>query len=83
MRDMSGSMEALTAPVIFTIRRLRTRGDTSEIDISRRLAIAAQEMAEAPGLFDAMIVNEEVEVAIAELAGLIRNPVPRPILPNG
>lgn len=64
-------------------RRLRARGDTSEIDISRRLAIAAQEMAEAPGLFDAQIVNEDVEVAIAELAGLIHDPVSRPINPTG
>jgi guanylate kinase len=62
--------------------RLRARGDTTEGDIERRVGIAAQEMAEAPGLFDAMIVNADIDRAIQEVAELILDPVGRPIEPG-
>ena len=52
-------------------RRLRRRGDTSEEDIEDRLEIARAEMAEAPELFDHIIVNDNLEQAIAELEALI------------
>jgi guanylate kinase len=47
-------------------RRLRGRGDTTERDISRRLEIARREMEEAP-LFDHVVVNDDLERAIAEV----------------
>jgi guanylate kinase len=52
-------------------RRLRRRGDTSEEDIEDRLEIAESEMAEAPQLFDHIVVNDNLDHAIAELEGLI------------
>jgi guanylate kinase len=52
-------------------RRLRRRGDTSEEDIEDRLEIAESEMAEAPELFDHIIVNDNLDQAISELEGLI------------
>jgi guanylate kinase len=52
-------------------KRLRRRGDTSEEDIEDRLEIARSEMAEAPELFDHIIVNDNLDQAISELEGLI------------
>jgi guanylate kinase len=52
-------------------RRLRRRGDTSEEDIEDRLAIAESEIAEAPELFDHIVVNDNLEQAIADVEGLI------------
>jgi guanylate kinase len=51
--------------------RLRRRGDTSEEDIEDRLAIAESEIAEAPELFDHIVVNDNLDQAIAEVEGLI------------
>jgi guanylate kinase len=52
-------------------RRLRRRGDTSDEDIEDRLEIAQSEIAEAPELFDHIIVNDNLEQAISELEALI------------
>ncbi len=52
-------------------RRLRTRGDTSDEAIRRRLAIARIEMEEAADLYDYLIVNDEVERATQEIANRI------------
>jgi guanylate kinase len=52
-------------------RRLRRRGDTSEEDIEDRLEIAEAEMAEAPQLFDHIIVNEHLDEAIQQAIDLI------------
>ena len=52
-------------------RRLRRRGDTSDEDIEDRLEIAQSELAEAPELFDHIVVNDNLEQAISELEGLI------------
>jgi guanylate kinase len=51
--------------------RLRRRGDTSEDDIEDRLEIAESEIAEAPTLFDHVVVNENLDQAISEMVGLI------------
>ena len=51
--------------------RLRLRADTSEEDIHRRLLIARQEIADARGVFDHIVVNDELERAIAEIDGLM------------
>jgi guanylate kinase len=52
-------------------RRLRRRGDTSDEDIEDRLEIAQLEMAEAPELFDHIVVNDNLEQAISDLEALI------------
>jgi guanylate kinase len=51
--------------------RLRRRGDTSETDIARRLMIAADEMQQAPELFDHIVVNDDLERCIAEVDALL------------
>lgn len=52
-------------------KRLRRRGDTSDEDIEDRLEIAKSEMAEAPDLFDHIVVNDNLDHAISELEALI------------
>ena len=52
-------------------RRLRRRGDTSDDDIEDRLEIAKSETAEAPDLFDHIVVNDNLDQAISELERLI------------
>ena len=51
--------------------RLRRRGDTSEMDIRRRLDIARREMEEAETLFDHIVVNDVLERAIEEVDSLM------------
>lgn len=52
-------------------RRLRSRGDTAEADIARRLEVARQQMAEAPGLFDHLVVNDDLGAAVRQVAGIL------------
>jgi guanylate kinase len=52
-------------------RRLRRRGDTSDEDIEDRLEVAQAEVAEAPELFDHIVVNDNLDQAISELEALI------------
>ena len=51
-------------------RRIRGRGSDSEDSIARRLARAKVELAAAPE-FDAVLVNGELEQALAELEQLL------------
>ncbi|MGA7282467.1 MAG: guanylate kinase [Acidimicrobiia bacterium] len=51
--------------------RLRRRGDTSDEDIEDRLEIARQELEEAPGLFDHVVLNDDLEIAVAEIVRLV------------
>ena len=51
--------------------RLRSRGDTSSLDIASRLKIAESQLEEAPRLFDHIVVNEVLEHATREVANLI------------
>jgi guanylate kinase len=51
--------------------RLRGRGDLSEERVQRRLATAREELARA-GEFDHVIVNDDLDQAVAELERLIR-----------
>ncbi len=64
------------APPSLTVleERLRRRGDTSDADVERRLEIARRELAVAKELFDHVIVNDGVDRAVAELAGILRQP---------
>lgn len=52
-------------------QRLRARGDTSDDDVRRRLAIARQELADAPDLFDHVVVNDRVETAVADVLEIL------------
>ena len=51
--------------------RLRRRGDTNQADITRRLRIAADEMEQAPELFDHIVVNDDLERCIEEVDALL------------
>jgi guanylate kinase len=55
-------------------RRLRERGDTDEAAIRRRLDVVAEQMAAAPGLFDHLVVNEDLDTAIGTVAGILNAP---------
>lgn len=52
-------------------RRLRGRGDTADRDVERRMAIARDEIREAPDVFDYIVVNDALDQAIAEVAGIL------------
>ncbi len=51
-------------------RRIAARGDTDPADVERRLEAAAQEEALADR-FDAVVVNEDVDAAATEVAGIL------------
>jgi guanylate kinase len=55
--------------------RLRLRGDTTEADIGDRLRIAAMQLEVAHELFDFVVVNNDLPVAIDEVVSLITGPV--------
>lgn len=54
--------------------RLRGRGDTGEGQIARRLEAARGQMERARGLFDHFVVNDRLEGAIADVAGILLPP---------
>jgi guanylate kinase len=51
--------------------RLRLRADTSEEDIVRRLRIARDEIAEARGIFNHVVINDDLERCIKEVDELM------------
>ena len=52
-------------------RRLRDRGDTSESDIEKRLAVAAEQIAEAEWKFDYRVTNTEVGAVADEIVSIL------------
>jgi guanylate kinase len=80
--DVEGAMEVfkkvpgavgifITAPSIAILeQRLRLRGTDSEASIRTRMVNAAREMEQA-GMFKYQIVNDDLEKAVEELAGII------------
>ena len=54
-------------------RRLASRGTESPADLERRLAAAAEEEAQA-GEFDAVVVNDDVDQAVGQVAGILAGP---------
>ena len=50
--------------------RLRERGTETEEEVEARLRVAAREMTTIP-LFDYLVVNEHLDVAVDELASII------------
>jgi len=55
-------------------RRLRRRGDTSEEDVRRRLAVARAQIEEAPRVYDAIVVNDDLEAAIDRVVAILAAP---------
>jgi guanylate kinase len=51
-------------------RRILQRGDADEADVQRRLAAAAAEESLADQ-FDAVVVNDDVDAAVSEVAGIL------------
>jgi guanylate kinase len=51
--------------------RLRHRGDTSDADIQRRLDLGDRHDVEARDLFDHVVVNDDLSVAIDEVADIL------------
>jgi guanylate kinase len=60
-------------------RRLRARGDTSEVDIDRRLAVADDQMLDARDHYDVLVVNDELEGAISQVVSILEGPA----IPDG
>jgi guanylate kinase len=54
--------------------RLRGRGDTDEAQIAHRLAAARWQMERARSLFDYFVVNDLLERAIDQVAGILTPP---------
>lgn len=52
-------------------RRLHGRGDTSPADVQRRLSVAADQMAEAPEVYDEIVENDELDAAIARVLDIL------------
>lgn len=52
-------------------RRLRGRGDTSEPDIRRRLAVVDDQIAEAHSVYDHIVVNDDLETAISDVLDIL------------
>lgn len=54
-------------------RRLRGRGDTSDADIDKRLAVADEQMVEAQAVYDHIVVNDDLDTAITDVLGILRS----------
>lgn len=52
-------------------RRLRNRGDTSEEDIQRRLAVADRQIADAEASFDYLVVNDDLATAVDDIVSIL------------
>ena len=57
-------------------RRLRSRGDTSEEDILRRLSVAEEQIDDATASFDHIVVNNDLETAISQVVSILWGPTP-------
>ena len=51
--------------------RLRARGDTSDTDIDRRLAVAEAQIAEAHAVYDHVVVNDDLPTAIDRISSIL------------
>ena len=52
-------------------RRLRERGDTTAADIERRLAVADEQIREAPAIYDHIVLNDSVDTAITRVLDIL------------
>ena len=55
-------------------RRLRSRGDTSDHDIERRLGVADEQILDAREHYDHLVVNDELEAAISQVVSILQAP---------
>lgn len=53
--------------------RLKGRGDTSALDISLRLDLAAHQIAEAESFYDHLVENVDVEETVAQILDILDN----------
>jgi len=54
--------------------RLRSRGDTADHDIERRLAVADEQILDACEFYDRLVVNDNLESAISEVVSILEVP---------
>lgn len=59
--------------------RLRRRGDTSDADIERRLDLGDRHDLEARDLFDHLVVNDDLSVAIDEVTDILSSVPEHPL----
>jgi guanylate kinase len=57
-------------------RRLRSRGDTSDEAVRKRLSVAESQIADAERSFDHLVVNDELETAISQVIPILAPPSP-------
>ncbi len=55
-------------------RRLRSRGDTTEHDIERRLEVADEQILDARRHYDHLVVNDDLETAISRVLSILQAP---------
>jgi len=55
-------------------RRLRSRGDTSDEDIERRLAVADKQILDARAHYDHLVENDDLETAIYQVVSILQAP---------
>jgi guanylate kinase len=55
-------------------KRLRGRGDTADADVDKRLAAAAQQIAEAPSVYDHIVENRGLDAAITQILDILSLP---------
>lgn len=53
--------------------RLRNRGDTTDKEVRRRLAVAESQIADAESTFDHLVVNDDIAAAVAEVTGILND----------
>jgi guanylate kinase len=54
--------------------RLRSRGDTTDHDIERRLAVADEQILDARERYDHLVVNDNLESAISQVVSILEGP---------
>jgi guanylate kinase len=59
--------------------RLRSRGDTADHDIERRLAVADEQILDAREYYDHLVVNDNLESAISQVVSILEEPA----IPDG
>jgi len=73
--DVPGAVTIfITAPIPELERRLRERASESEGEIGERIGLARKQLAQADQ-FDHVVVNDEVDRATEELAGIVQREV--------
>jgi guanylate kinase len=55
-------------------KRLRGRGDTADTDVDKRLAVASQQIAEAPSVYDHIVENRGLDAAITQILDILSLP---------